>query len=99
MDIKKTQNGNELLLKLTGSLDNNTSKFLQAELADALDGIVTLTFDFSDLEYISSAGLRLMLSTQKKMKNQGQMIVRGANQTVKDVFVITGFASAFTFEE
>ena len=99
MEIKKTQNGNELELVLVGSLDNNTSKELAPVLNESLEGITTLIFDFSELEYISSAGLRLMLSTQKKMNKQGDMVIRGANQTVVDVFEITGFAQAFTFAD
>ena len=99
MEIKKTQNGNELELVLVGSLDNNTSQELAPVLNESLEGITTLIFDFSELEYISSAGLRLMLSTQKKMNKQGDMVIRGANQTVVDVFEITGFAQAFTFAD
>ena len=99
MQIKKTQNENELILALTGSLDNNTSKQLEAELSDSIEELTSLIFDFSGLEYISSAGLRVLLSTQKKMQTKGKMSIRGANQSVMDVFVITGFADIFTFED
>lgn len=93
------QNGNELEFKMSGSLDNSTAKQLEKELGASLDGITSLIFDFSELEYISSAGLRVMLSTQKKMKNQGDMVIRGANSTITEVFEITGFAPSFTFED
>lgn len=98
MQIKKTQNQKELILALTGSLDNNTSNQLEAELSKSVEGITSLKFDFSALEYISSAGLRVLLSAHKKMQTQGKMSIRGANQSVMDVFVITGFANIFTFE-
>ena len=98
MEIKKTQNDNELVLALSGSLDNNTSKELDAELNASLDGITSLIFDFSELEYISSAGLRVLVATQKTMQTKGTMVIRGANQSVMDVFVITGFDSIFTIE-
>lgn len=69
-------------------------KVLKGELGDAK----TLVFDFSDLEYISSAGLRVLLSAQKVMSRQGKMVVRNVNDTVMDVFTVTGFSDILTIE-
>ena len=98
MKIYKKQNCNELLIKLDGRLDTNTSPDLEKELS-SLDDIKKLIFDFSKLEYISSAGLRIVLSCQKIMANQGEMIIKNANANVKEVFEITGFADILTIEE
>lgn len=98
MKINKKQNGNELIISLDGRLDTNTSPDLEKELS-SLDDIKKLIFDFSKLEYISSAGLRIVLSCQKIMANQGEMIIKNANDSVKEVFEITGFADILTIEE
>ena len=98
MKINKKQNGNELIISLEGRLDTNTSPDLEKELS-SLDDIKKLIFDFSKLEYISSAGLRIVLSCQKIMANQGEMIIKNANDSVKEVFEITGFADILTIEE
>ena len=98
MKIYKKQNDNELLIKLDGRLDTNTSPELEKELS-SLDDVKKLIFDFSKLEYISSAGLRIVLSCQKEMENKGEMIIKNANDNVKEVFEITGFADILTIEE
>lgn len=91
MEIKEEKNGSELTVKLVGRLDTTTSPDLEKYLGPALKGVTSLVFDFSELEYISSAGLRVLLSTVKVMNNQGSMVVRNANDMVKEVFEVTGF--------
>ena len=92
MTINKTQNGSSLTVAIEGRLDTTTAPQLEAELKASLGGITDLTMDLSTLEYISSAGLRVLLSAQKIMNKQGEMKVAGANETVKEVFEVTGFS-------
>lgn len=98
MTINKTQNGSTLEIALIGKLDTVTSPSLEKELNGALGGIEHLYFDFSELEYISSAGLRILLGLQKIMNKQGEMIIRNANETINDVFEVTGFIDILTIE-
>ena len=98
MNILKEQNGSELVIKLEGRLDTSTSPQLEEELKTALEGIGLLVFDLSALEYISSAGLRVLLSAQKTMNKQGSMVVRGANEDIMEIFDVTGFADILTIE-
>lgn len=92
MTINKTRSGNSLTVALEGRLDTTTAPQLEAELKGSLDGITELTLDLSALDYISSAGLRVLLSAQKLMNKQGEMKVAGANETVMEVFEVTGFS-------
>ena len=92
MTIEKVQNGNELTLILNGRLDTTTAPHLEAELKRSVGGIETLIFDFAALEYLSSAGLRVLLAAQKVMNKQGDMIVRHVNETISEIFEVTGFA-------
>ena len=98
MTINKTQNGNELTIALEGRLDTTTSPQLEAELKGSLDGIAALVFDFQKLEYISSAGLRVLLSAQKIMNRQGAMKIRKVNDTIMEIFEVTGFTDILTIE-
>ena len=98
MTIEQNKSGTELTLALTGRLDTTTAPELEAALQQSLSGITSLTFDMAGLEYISSAGLRVLLSAQKEMNRQGKMTVRGANETIREVFDITGFADILTIE-
>lgn len=95
MDIKKSTSGNTTSIALSGRLDTVTSGKLAKELDAILKaGAVNLVFDFLALEYISSAGLRVLLTTQKKINAQGtEMKITRANDTVKEVFEITGFTN------
>ena len=95
MTIDKKQTGTEL----TGRLDTTTAPQLELELQNSLQGVESLIFDFSALEYISSAGLRVLLYAQKVMNRQGKMVVRGANDMIREVFDITGFVDILTIEE
>ncbi|EOT24469.1 anti-anti-sigma factor [Eubacterium sp. 14-2] len=98
MIITKTTDGTSLTLVLEGRLDTMTAPQLESELRDSIEGIDKLFLDFASLEYISSAGLRILLSTQKIMNKQGSMVIRNANEGVMDIFDITGFADILTIE-
>lgn len=98
MEIKKTKNGNELTINLEGRLDTTTAPMLEAELKQNIGGIEKLVFDFSLLEYLSSAGLRVLLSAQKVMNKQGKMIVKNVNDTIAEIFEVTGFSEILTIE-
>ena len=91
MTINQAKDGSNLKIGIVGRLDTTTAPQLEAELKEALGGVTALTMDLSQLEYISSAGLRVLLSAQKVMNKQGEMIVTGANETVMEVFEVTGF--------
>lgn len=98
MTIDKILKGEELTVSLSGRLDTVTSPELEEELKGATDGIKTLIFDMAHLEYISSAGLRVLLAAQKSMNRQGNMIVRNAGDAIREVFDITGFSEILTLE-
>lgn len=98
MNINKTLNANELTVALTGRLDTTTAPQLEGELKTTLNGVNTLMMDFAELEYISSAGLRVLLSAQKIMNKQGKMVIQHVNETILEVFEVTGFTDVFTIE-
>ncbi len=96
MTIKKIKNADKLTLAVEGRLETITAPELESVVNSELDGVTALTFDFSDLDYISSAGLRILLSAQKVMRKQGSMEIIGANEIVKEIFEITGFLDILT---
>ena len=98
MNISKTAEGSKLTLSIEGRLDTTTAPDLELLLNNSLDGISELVFDFEHLDYLSSAGLRVLLSAQKRMNKQGSMKLLHVNETVKEVFEITGFADFLTIE-
>ncbi|MBO6241829.1 MAG: STAS domain-containing protein [Butyrivibrio sp.] len=98
MTINKIANGSELTVALEGRLDTTTAPQLDDELKSALGGVTKLDFDLSKLEYISSAGLRVLLSAQKVMNKQGEMVVKNANEEIKEIFEVTGFVDILTIE-
>lgn len=98
MQINKVKADSTLTLALAGRLDTNTAPALEAELNDNLDGVTELVLDFADLEYISSAGLRVILSAQKAMNAKGKMVIKNVCADIMDVFDITGFSDILTFE-
>ncbi len=98
MTIDKKQQGTDLEIILTGRLDTTTAPQLEAELKQSINGVTSLVMDFAGLEYISSAGLRVLLSAQKVMNKQGSMVVRHANETIMEVFEVTGFTDILTVE-
>lgn len=95
--IKKTE-GTTLALALEGRLDTTTAPELEAELKSSLDGVTALDLDFEKLEYLSSAGLRVLLAAQKVMNKQGTMVIRHVNDTIHEVFEVTGFLDILTIE-
>ncbi len=98
MTIGKKQNGEELTVVLEGRLDTTTAPKLEAELKRSLDSIKVLVFDIEKLEYISSAGLRVLLSAQKVMNKQGEMKIIGANEAIMEIFEVTGFVDILNIE-
>ena len=98
MNIEQNRNGNALTLALKGRLDTMTAPQLEAALKEALPGVEALTFDLEKLDYISSAGLRVLLSAQKTMNKQGTMKVIHANDMIMEIFEVTGFADILNIE-
>ncbi|MCH3942214.1 MAG: STAS domain-containing protein [Atopobiaceae bacterium] len=98
MEIVKKGSAPDLTISVSGRLDTTTAPQLEAELKNSLEGVTSLVFDLSDLEYISSAGLRVLLSAQKRMSKQGTMVVRNVREAVMDVFEVTGFSDVLTIE-
>ena len=98
MNIEKKLEGTTLTIALEGRLDTTTSPDLEEALGESLDGVTALVFDFTKLDYLSSAGLRVLLSAQKRMNKQGSMKLVHVNDAVKEVFDITGFADFLTIE-
>lgn len=98
MNINKNQTDTELTIALEGRLDTTTAPLLEAELKQSVSGITKLTFDFEKLEYLSSAGLRVLLAAQKVMNKQGEMVIRNVNDVISEVFEVTGFSDILTIE-
>lgn len=98
MTINKTQEQSTLKIALEGRLDTTTAPQLEAELKQSVKDNAELIFDFAKLEYISSAGLRVLLSAQKVMNKQGKMVIRNVNETIMEVFEVTGFMDILTVE-
>ena len=98
MTINKKENGSVMTINLEGRLDTTTSPTLEKELNEVLPNITELIFDFSKLEYISSAGLRVLLTAHKVMSRKGGMKVTNVNEIVQEVFDVTGFSDILTIE-
>lgn len=98
MTINKTLNGTTLTMALEGRLDTSTAPQLESEVKSSVEGITDLIFEISGLEYISSAGLRVLLSAQKIMNKQGSMKVTGANEAIMEIFDVTGFVDILNIE-
>ena len=96
MEITKDAQGEVLNIVLSGRLDTTTAPQLEEIVIQDLNGVKELNFDFTDLAYVSSAGLRVLLAAQKTMKAQGNMVIKNVNESVKEVFDITGFADILT---
>ena len=96
--IKINQKTNEttLIMEIEGRLDTMTAPVFEAALKDAVDCVTELILDFAGLEYVSSAGLRVLLFAQKVMNRQGRMVIRNVGETIKEVFNVTGFAGIMT---
>lgn len=98
LNINKTLEESKLTVALEGRLDTTTSPELEKSLNDSLPGVTELVMDLEKLEYISSAGLRVLLSAQKIMMKQGKMIVRNVNATIMEILEVTGFVDILTIE-
>ena len=98
MTIEKKINQETVTLIVSGRLDTQTAPELEAELDSVLSGAKELTFDMTNLEYVSSAGLRVILKAQKAMNAQGSMKLTGVNDSIMEVFDITGFLDILTIE-
>ena len=98
MTIEKILDGKKMTLLLEGRLDTTTAPQLEADLKTDLNGVEELLMDFEKLEYLSSAGLRVLLSAQKAMNKQGKMVICHVNETIRDVFEVTGFSEILTIE-
>ena len=98
MIIEKKLNGNELTITLTGRLDTTTAPQLEVEVKQNLEGIEKLILDFTALEHLSSAGLRVLLAAQKVMNKQGEMVIKNVNDTINEIFEVTGFIDILTIE-
>lgn len=98
MEIVKNQENASLKLEVIGRLDTTTAPQLEAEIKNGLDGITELTLDFAKLEYVSSAGLRVLLAAQKIMNKQGKMVIKNVCDDINEVFEITGFSDILTVE-
>ena len=98
MEILQNKNGNTLNITLQGRLDTTTAPQLEEVISTSLEGVTTLIFDFSPLDYISSAGLRVLLSAQKQMNKQGEMKIMNVNESIMEIFEVTGFSDILTIE-
>ena len=96
MTLNKNLDGTTLTIEIIGRLDTTSAPKLEAEIKASIDGITKLVLDFANLEYISSAGLRVLLKSQKTMMKQGEMIIINASVTVREVFELTGFMDILT---
>ncbi|MCR4785421.1 MAG: STAS domain-containing protein [Lachnospiraceae bacterium] len=98
LNIGNEKNGEKLTVTLEGRLDTTTAPELEESVKANIEGVKELVFEINDLEYISSAGLRVLLATQKIMNKQGNMVVRNATEEVKEIFEVTGFYDILNIE-
>ena len=98
MNITETREDRTLTLALEGRLDTTTAPQLETHVKSSLGGVTELVLEFEKLEYLSSAGLRVILAAQKTMNKQGKMVIRHVNETILEVFEITGFIDILTIE-
>ena len=98
MTIEKIANGTELTVNLAGRLDTTTAPPLEAEMQASIPGVEKLVMDFAALEYLSSAGLRVLLASHKAMSKQGKMVIKNVNETISEIFDVTGFSDVLNIE-
>jgi anti-sigma B factor antagonist len=98
LNINKAKEGSKLNITVEGRLDTTTAPELEAVIKDEINGVTELVIDLDKLEYISSAGLRVLLAAQKIMMKQGQMVVTNPNDVIKEIFEVTGFSDILTIE-
>ncbi|MCR5603410.1 MAG: STAS domain-containing protein [Lachnospiraceae bacterium] len=97
MTINKNSEGSKLTVAVEGRLDTTTAPQLEEEFKNSLEGVEDLVLDFSKLDYISSAGLRVLLSAQKQMNKVGKMTLTGVSPEIMEIFEVTGFSDILTF--
>ncbi len=98
LNVLKNKDNDFLSVSLEGRLDTTTAPQLEKELNESIEGVTSLTLDMNKLDYISSAGLRVLLSAQKKMNAQGSMRVINVGETIMEIFEVTGFSDILTIE-
>ncbi|SEA93762.1 anti-sigma B factor antagonist [Pseudobutyrivibrio sp. ACV-2] len=98
LNINKVKEGSKLTIAIEGRLDTTTAPQLENVINEEIEGVTDLTFDLKALDYISSAGLRVLLSSQKIMNKQGNMVVKNSSEEVLEIFEVTGFSDIFTIE-
>ncbi len=98
LNIQKEINGSDAVVKLEGRLDTTTAPQLENDLKSFMESVSSLVFDFENLEYISSAGLRVLLTAQKFMSKQGSMKLIHVKDDVNEIFDVTGFSDILTIE-
>lgn len=96
MQIEKKTENSVVTIALEGRLDTMTAPQLESEIQGKLDGVTELYFDFAKLSYISSAGLRVLLTAQKVMNKQGKMVIKNVCAEIKEIFEVTGFSDILT---
>ena len=98
MTIEKIKTNEQLTVLLEGRLDTSTAPLLEEELRNSLDDIKSLVLDLEKLEYLSSAGLRVVLAAQKRMSKQGQMLLKHVPEVIMEIFEVTGFVDILAIE-
>lgn len=98
MEIRKQKENGVLLVEAEGRIDTTTAPQAETEIKDGIEDVTSLVIDFSKVEYISSAGLRVLLTLQKIMNKQGSMVIKNANEEIMEIFEITGFSDILTIE-
>ena len=98
MRVEKSADGTAMTVALTGEVDSLNINEIEEELLKEVEGVKDLTFDMKELEYISSAGLRVLLQMQKLMKTKGSMVIKNTNEEVMGIFKVTGFVRLLNFE-
>ena len=98
LNIIKSGENDTLTVALEGRLDTTTAPTLETELSSALEGVKSFTIDMEKLDYISSAGLRVILSAQKRMNKEGEMKIKNVGETIMEIFEVTGFSDILTIE-
>ena len=99
MTAEITKNGSVLIIKVEGRIDTVTSPELEAKIRENVPGVDDMTIDIHGVEYISSAGLRVLLSAQKIMDKQGKLLIRGVSENLMEIFEVTGFVDILNIEE
>lgn len=98
MEINKKKDGNKLVYELDGELDLVSSPILQKDIDESIEDVTELIFDFKNVKYISSTGIRVLLASQKIMNKQGTLKVLNVNDTIMDLFKVTGFDNILDIE-